>query len=234
MKTLALILGISFLLLGCEKDENDREPNTYTIEGYYLQNCSTAWENVNLRFRIIRGYTFSVDVDVVGNTTTDENGYYKMEYQDPKEFKRSDAGELQIDYSFPTNPDRYYTVTDGIRPHQNRTLDYVTQPNDTAFFRTIGGASLTSSDTLFFEHETQRLRYVVGPINDAIPFDTLIYRGNFGRQTITWSIGINNVNTMRERNRNYGNYGSTVYQRNNCSSVENLIDLSNAKYIKQL
>ncbi len=229
MKTFIYLLGLSFLLIGCKKDENEREPNTYTIEGRYLQDCNTPWENINLRFRIIRLYTFSVEVNVVGYTSTDENGYYRIEYQDPREFKRADPGELQIDFSYPTNPDQYYGVVEDLVPHKNLTVDYVTQPNDTAFFRTIGGGNLTSSDTLYFEHETQRLQYVVGPLDDNSPFDTIVYKSNFGRKTITWSIGINNVNTMRERNKNYGNYGSTVYQRNICSSVEILIDLSNAK-----
>ena len=230
MKTLFLILGLSFLLIGCKKDENEREPNTYTIEGHYLQNCSTAWEHVNLRFYIERLKFTSREKILVAEGKTDVNGFYTVDYQDPKEFKSDREAVILIEYSTNNFPTDFYPIEVGrVEVHKNLTVDYVTQPNDTAFFRTIGGGNLTSNDTLYFEHETQRLQYVVGPIDDNSSFDTIVYKSNFGRQTITWSIGINNVNTMRERNKNYGNYGSTVYQRNICSSEEILIDLSNAK-----
>ena len=229
MKTLFLILGLSFLLIGCKKDENEREPNTYTIEGHYLQDCNTPWENINLRFRIIRLYTFSVEVNVVGYTSTDENGYYRLEYQDPREFKRADPGELQIDFSYPTNPDQYYGVVEDLVPHKNLTVNYVTQPTDTAFFRTIGGGNLTSNDTLYISHEDYLIRSFVGPFDDNTPIDTFIYTSNFGRQSMDWSIGKADLWTMRERNSNFGNYGNSNYERNICSSVEIMIDLSNAK-----
>jgi len=230
VKALFLFLGLSFLLIGCKKDENEREPNTYTIEGHYLQNCSTAWEHVNLRFYIERLKFTSREKILVAEGKTDVNGFYTVDYQDPKEFKSDREAVILIEYSTNNFPTDFYPIEVGrVEVHKNLTVDYVTQPNDTAFFRTIGGGNLTSNDTLYISHEDYLIRSFVGPFDDNTPIDTFIYNSNFGRQKINWAIGWKNIGVKRESNVNYGNYGSWRYERNICSSVEIMIDLSNAK-----
>jgi hypothetical protein len=231
MKTLLYLLTIFALFSSCrkEEDDDDHKINTYTIEGRYLKNCSTAWSGVNLRFHTLRKYTFSVKKSYVAEVTTDENGYYKADYRDENEFKLGSDGGIGIEYTVPGDPSSYYPLVDNIRMHQNLTLDWVTRPNDTAFFRTIGGWNLTSADTLYFEHETPRLKYVIGPIDDNYPFETLIYQSNSGRKSFDWSIGIKNTKKMREDNSNFGNFGNSGYERNICSSTEIIIDLTKFK-----
>jgi hypothetical protein len=230
MKTIIYMLIGTFLLLGCrkEEDDDDHKINTYTIEGRYLKNCSTAWSGVNLRFHTLRKYTFSVKKSYVAEVTTDENGYYKADYRDENEFKLGSDGGIGIEYTAPGDPSSYYPLVDNIRMHQNLTLDWVTRPSDTAFFRTKGGGNLTSADTLFFDHDTDFLHYVVGPIDDNVPFDTIVYLSNYGRQAIYWSVGRENIKTLRDYG-SYGNYGSWRYERNICSSTEIIIDLTKFK-----
>jgi hypothetical protein len=231
MKTIIYILIGTFLLLGCRKedDDDDHKLNTYTIEGRYLKNCNTAWSGVNLRFHTLRKHTFSVKKSYVAEVTTDENGYYKADYRDENEFKLGSDGGIGIEYTVPGDPSSYYPLVDNIRMHQNLTLDWVTRPNDTAFFRTKGGGDLTNTDTLFIAHENTVIHSFVGPFDDSKAIDSIIYLSNTGRQSIAWAIGKKNVYIQRDRNCNYGNLGSIDYERNICSSTEIIIDLTKFK-----
>ncbi len=224
MKTLIFFLSI-LLLISCKKEEVPL--NTYTIKGHFLENCSTPRVNSKLRFRSIKPKITSIKVKVLAEVITDSNGYYEASYQDEKVFSKGQSEQMEIEFTVDGFPNTYIPLVDEVVMYKNLTLDYVTHPNDTVFFRTIGGANLSITDTLFIEHYYPIQRVYVGPINDNIPVDTFIYLANTGRQKMNWSVGRENIFKVRDRNKNYGNYGSAAYERTYCSSTEVIIDLSN-------
>ena len=230
MKTIISILIITILLISCKKEELPL--NTYTIEGHFLENCSTPRVNSKLRFRSIK-YRFinGIKIDFLAEVVTDENGYYKATYQSDKVYRQGQDDEMEIEFTVDGFPNTYIPLINyDVRLYKNITFNYVTHPNDTVFFRTKGGANLTNSDTLFLVLDNNIFDIAVGPVNDNIPIDTVVYLYNPGRlQAVFWSVGRENIKIKRNRNQNYGNYGSSDYERTYCSSTEVIIDLSNFK-----
>ncbi len=227
MKNLIIFLSI-LLLISCKKEELPL--NTYTIKGHFLENCSTPRVNSKLRFRSIKPKITSIKVKVLAEVITDSNGYYEASYQDEKVFSKGQSEQMEIEFTVDGFPNTYIPLVDDVVMYKNLTLNYVTHPNDTVFFRTIGGANLSITDTLFLILDNNIFGIAVGPVNDNIPIDTVVYLYNPGRlQAVFWSVGRENIKIKRERNSNYGNYGGVPYERTYCSFTEVIIDLSNFK-----
>ncbi len=223
LRKLIFLLIPILILASCRKEE--LPIHTYTIEGRFLKDCSTLGVESKISLYSLKSRITSIRTEKLGEATVDSQGYYKATYQSERVYKKGQNGELRIYFSAKG------FSSDKIRAelYKNYTIDHVLRPNDTAYFRTIGGVNLSNTDTLFIQHENYINRFFIGPFNDNIPIDTFVYLSNFGRQSVDWSVGIKNTKTMRNRNQNYGNYGSRSYERNICSSVEIIIDLRNFK-----
>ena len=226
-KLIFLLLPI-LTLSSCKKEE---EPlHTYTIKGHFLENCSTPRVNSKLRFTSIKPKITSVKKKVLAEVITDSNGYYEASYQDSKVFSKGQSEQMEIDFTVDGFPNTYIPLVDEVALYKNLIIDYVTHPNDTVFFKTIDGTNLSITDTLFLILDNNIFGIAVGPINDNIPIDTVVYLYNPGRsEAVFWSVGRKNIKIKRERNSNYGNYGGVPYERTYCSSTEVIIDLSNFK-----
>lgn len=181
-KALASVKILSIIcLLGLSSCLKDNNKATYTIEGRLIDgtNPSNKFANRKLKFQNTIDYR---DIDLLGEATTDTNGYFKMSYEFSKDYRLNHM-QILVDSSFIAAKK---LVSLEIASNWNKMF-YL---GDSASFNLYINMPLGINDTLFLS-DWDSLFSVLGPCSTG--FVKKIKCLNYNKyKLIGYGIGMNN------------------------------------------
>lgn len=190
------LLLFVFILFSCGK-----EIETRVIQGYIYKNCESPFNDLNLSIMGIKEVPFSSKMELLGDITTDKNGYYHLSYESTSKYDRIIFYEPSIGSSlsiirvpYQDNLELFHYV-DGRSTHKlSFRLNSSFGQQDTLY---LGRYTIRSTLSLtppfytlvgpFEEGRNYKIKY--GELREYSPWFELVSSSYVRDETLFWALG---------------------------------------------